>query len=229
MDRVYLGTWQFESLQDAQAQELIDTAHSTGIHKFDTALVYAGGRAETLLGLSTSALVDTIVTKVPATSKQAIRAGEAYPDTHIASALELSTQRLGRVPETVLIHNWRAEWDGSEGSSLLKRFRRIASDRAITSVGISLPNGYVGDIEATTILQDIDYIELPFNDETLDITLDRIEQLALDNNVLVRSLFKHGKDVHSIEQKIQKVLETGASVVIGASRPEQIKEWSRSW
>lgn len=226
-ERVYLGTWQFDSLQHAQIQELIQTAQSEGIHGFDTAAVYAGGAAESYLGQFTNPQHDFVVTKAPAISKQETNPLLAYSDDHLAHSLDGSIDRLGRAPDVALLHNWHADWEVNGGTQLLSRFRTLASQRAINLIGISLPNNYSGVIEQSDAYELLDYLELPYNDELPAITIDRIATIAQSKKVLVRSLFKHGADISNMAEKFSDVLETGATVVVGASRPQQIKDWSQ--
>jgi len=37
---------------------------------------------------------------------------------------------------------------------------------------------------------------------------------------------RHGKDISGMDDKFQTVLATGVSIVVGASRPEYINDWS---
>ena len=225
LERVYLGTWQFESLDDAAAQGVLEEARKVGITKFDTAAVYAGGRSELLLGNFIRSN-DTVVTKVPACSKEELAIENAYSEEHIAASLDGSIDRLGRPPDVALMHNWRCDWECEAGEEVLEKFRILASERAIGAVGISLSNGYNGEIEASGVFGSIQYLELPFNNESPLLSLDRIKGLQEAKQILVRSILKHGRDIDSMDDKFQAVLATGVSIVVGASRPEYINDWS---
>ena len=222
---MYLGTWQFESLNDVAAQAILEEARKAGITKFDTAAVYAGGRSELLLGdfIRSS---DTVVTKVPARSKGELAIENAYSEEHIAAILDGSIDRLGRPPDVALMHNWRCDWENEAGKKILEKFQILASERTISAVGISLPNGYNGEIEDSEVFDSVQYIELPFNNESPLLSLDRIKGLQEAKQILVRSLLRHGKDISGMDDKFQTVLATGVSIVVGASRPEYINDWS---
>ena len=227
IERVCLGTWQFDSLKPTQIRELIKTAQSEGINKFDTAAVYANGDAEKYLGELTDAQRDFIITKTPAVSKQETDLNLAYGDDYLSRSLDGSIERLGRTPDVVLVHNWHTGWEGDGGSKLMSRFREFASQRAINLVGISLPNNYSGIIEQSDVYELIDCLELPYNDESPAITLDRIAAMAINKRIFVRSLFKHGANTNNMAKKFHNVLKTDATVVVGASSPQQIKDWSK--
>lgn len=221
MSRFYLGTWQFEGLNCRDAKKLIDTAHSVGINKFDTAAVYSDGKAEIILG-EEMLENDVVATKVPAVSKHEVNADAAYPLPHIYQSLDGSIRRLKRLPTMALLHNWNVEW---ETSDLVDKFRAVASKFGIDSIGISLPNGYEGNIENSHIFGMIECIEAPYNGDTPRITLERLAFIALRKNILVRSLFRHGRDANSISSRLSDVLSTGSSVVVGATKPYQIRDW----
>lgn len=224
IDKLYLGTWQFADVDRSTAIKLIETAEANGIHKFDTARVYAGGEAEHLLG-SYCTNKATIITKLPATSKLADTISEAYPVDYAATQIESSIAALGRLPDSILLHNWNSKWEEDSSCDIVASLKKQIGSYGIKRFGISLPNGYQGQIESTSYLSYLDDIELPFNAVTPSISSERISNLSLRANTLVRSLFMHGKDKSNIPNKIANALATDAYVVIGATKPKQIEEW----
>ncbi len=219
-----MGTWQFESLSNTQAQELIATAKQAGIHQFDTAHVYAGGRAEQLLGDELDA-DDMVITKLPATDKRAARFEDAYPARdETLEMIALSVRRLRVPPSILLLHNWSSQWE-NQSSSRMGELKELCVDLGIQQFGVSLPNGYDGELETTEEYGVFDCVEAPFNDLSTEITLPRLTAMADEKAVYVRSLFKHGADATNVAQRIHAFDDTPLKLVIGATQPKQITDW----
>ncbi len=253
--RLYLGTWQlsgdFQSLSLEEKEEVLVTALSLGVIRFDTAAVYGQGSVESLLGrmLPCDAVV---VTKIPAvrTSEGKLTASIAkhYPVGHVRASLEGSLMRLSRSRvDVALLHNWHEAW--SEDARLVADTLLSMKDSGLAEkVGISLPDGFVGNI-GTDILSSIDVIEVPYNQR--DVWIVRLLPIlqAPGIEVLLRSLFMQGmrlktegevrllsaNDVRlkrsypsgwvparSAQQILTEAWSMGTSVVVGVTKPEQI-------
>ncbi len=223
IDKLYLGTWQFADVSERDAVNLIAAAHDIGIHNFDTARVYAGGSAERLLGRY-CAENDTIVTKIPAIIRDAKNIAEAYPTNHVVEQTEASIAALGRRPDTILLHNWQAGWENNSTAEI-ESLKDCVNAYGVGQIGVSLPNGYQGDIEAAQEMSLFDVVELPFNNLTPSIDPLRIKNLTLGKQILARSLFRHGEDKNDMSGKIRRALETNASIVLGATTTQQIQDW----
>jgi len=224
IEKIYLGTWQFNDIDEPTAIRLIKTAEDVGINGFDTARVYAQGRAEQLLGRYCTDSAK-IVTKVPATNKYAESLSKAYPLDYTIDKIKESVRALGRPPGTLLLHNWNEQWE-SESCGIIALLLEHVKQFGVNRFGVSLPNGYSGELESTSHFTYFDDIEMPLNADTPNIDKRRIENIvSLRKNVLVRSLFMHGKDKSNVPGRITSALDTKACVVIGATNPKQIEEW----
>jgi len=223
IDKLYLGTWQFADIDNPTAIQLIKTAQAIGIHNFDTARVYAHGKAERLLGQYCTEDA-TIVTKVPAIHKQATTLSEAYPFDYTVEQIEASVSTLGRMPDSLLLHNWNSQWE-HETQDVVASLKEYVKSYGIARFGVSLPNDYQGALESTDHFTHFDDVELPFNSGVPSLDSARIKRLSFGKKVLARSLFMHGKDKSNIQNKIANALATNAYVVIGATKPKQIEEW----
>lgn len=225
LERVYLGTWQFENVDEETAATIIAVSEEVGVNCFDTARVYASGRAEYLLGRYCSKAA-TIVTKIPAIDRKAPSYREAYPEAYAIEQIEASLQALSRVPTTVLLHNWGETWEGVDTDQIESLHKHIAL-LGIQHFGVSLPNQYDGHLEDSAYFALFDTVELPYNPSTPSIDAKRVREIARSKTVLARSLFQHGKDKENIAGKMNSALNTGASIVVGATKPDQIREWKK--
>lgn len=253
--RLYLGTWQlsgdFRSLSLEDKEEVLMTALSLGVVRFDTAAAYGQGSVESLLGriLPRDAIV---VTKIPAirTSEGKLTSSieKHYPVGHVRASLKGSLMRLARSRvDVVLLHNWHEAW--SEDARLIIDTLLSMKDSGLAEkIGISLPDGFRGDIGAD-ILSLIDVIEAPYNQR--DVQIVRLLHLLRESGieVLLRSLFMQGmrlktedetrllseNDVrlkrdyslgeipaHPVQQILTEAWSLGTSVIVGATKPEQI-------
>ncbi len=254
-ERLYLGTWQlsgdFRALSFEEKERLVTVALESGIVRFDTAAVYGGGSVESLLGrmLPHDAV---IVTKIPAIrsseGKLTSSFGQHYPVEHVKASLEDSLSRLSRTSlDVVLLHNWHETWAGNIQSVADVLFA-IRDSGLVNRVGMSLPDGFRGDI-GTDILDLVDVIEAPLNQHERWIEHMLSDLRASGVEVLLRSLFMQGmrlktagearllqaQDVRrqrdypsyegpvpSAQSILTEALSLGTSLVIGATTPEQI-------
>lgn len=219
----FLGTWQFEDVDQRTAHALVETAHDVGITHFDTAAVYAGGLAESILG-RTICPGDIVLTKVPAVDRRTTSGSAAYPRAHVEGSIEQSIRRLGRPPDVVLLHNWHAEWQ-VEHFAPLAELRVIADRVGVASIGISLPNGHDGRVMSSPVLDQIDFLETPFNAGTPLVRIEDLATLGERVQVLARSLLLHGRDVSAMHKKFSRVISAGCAPVVGASTTQQIRAW----
>ena len=108
---LFYGTWEFDgilkNLSTKKIKELIQYAKKIGINKFDTALAYGNGEVERLL----SSLLDdndTILTKIPATTKPTldeINFESYYPKGYINEKFNLSCKNLNRKKINIVLFN----------------------------------------------------------------------------------------------------------------------------
>ncbi len=226
-NQLILGTWQFETIDEQTAAALVAQAHDTGIRTFDTAAVYACGNAERILGkhLHTS---DTIITKTTAVRKGIPSIATAYPKQYIEESVAGSVERLGRMPDVMLMHNWDEAWEADPDTpATIDKFRTICTQQGIPLIGISLPNGYSGSLEAhANILDAVDCLEAPYNQDSPSLSAQRLSTLSSTMPVLVRSIFRHGRDTEKITSRLQEAVAISGLVVVGATKPEQIQQWS---
>jgi len=225
IDKIILGTWQAEQISPDVFYSLVRYAKKLGITKFDTASVYAKGIAESILGECVDDR-DRIVTKVPAVDKKFTKISLAYPKLMIANSIKESISRLGHVPDSILLHNWNELWEIDEDSpNIINSLRELSAAEGIRHIGISLPDGYNGDIETHNIISQIDVIEAPWNIKSPSLDIDRLTALALRKQVLVRSIFLHGQNTKNKSQKLRTVMGSGCYPIIGATAIWQITQW----
>jgi len=253
--RLYLGTWQlsgdFQSLSLEVKEEVLMTALSLGVVRFDTAAAYGQGSVESLLGrmLPHDAFV---VTKVPAIrtleGKLTPSIAKHYPVGQVRASLEGSLMRLSRSRvDVVLLHNWHEAWS-EDVRSVVDTLLSMKDSGLAEKIGISLPDGFRGDI-GTEILSLIDVIEAPYNQRDVWIVrlLPVLRKFGIE--VLIRSLFMQGMrlksegetrllsvndarlkrdypsveiSAHSAQKILTDVWSLGTGVVVGATTPEQI-------
>ncbi len=253
--RLYLGTWQlsgdFHDFSLEEKEEVLMTALSLGVERFDTAAAYGQGSVESLLGriLPHDAVV---VTKIPAIrtleGKLTSSIVRHYPVGHVRASLESSLTRLSRSRvDVALLHNWHEAWS-EDVRPVVDTLLSIKDSGLAGKIGISLPDGFGGDIGAD-ILSLIDVVEVPYNQR--DVRIVRLLPIlqASGIEVLLRSLFMQGmrlktedearllsaNDVrlkrsypsgeipaHSAQQILTEAWSLGASVVVGVTTPEQI-------
>lgn len=230
-NRLYYGTWQFsgdfKKLNEKEIVNLIKYAKKKGINRFDTALVYGKGKVEKILGEQLDD-TDIILTKIPAMTKPLPDDNfpllECYTEQYILDCLKTSLNNLKREKiDIVLLHNWIDEWNNEK--ELIRWLVNIKQQNLVNKVGISLPNGYNGNLKRE-ILNQIDVIEVPYNDENNWI-LQKIEEYKKHNvEIILRSLFKQGKVLDNNEKKYFQIIEQAkqlnTSIVIGMTTETQI-------
>lgn len=254
-----LGTWQlsgdFHKQHHANSVKLIESALEFGVYQFDTANVYGMGEVESLLGtiLPHSSIV---ITKIPSKIKlgpyDTIEFNECYSIDAFSKQLGLSIDRLKRIPNTVLFHNWSTYWENQRVYETIQAFREVTEKLGVKKLGISLPNKYGKNIP-NQLGKIVNFFEMPCNLDEPWVTPKLINQLKNDNcPVVLRSLFKHGlltmseKQMQNLEpedkryemrSKYQKICDQSPSkiikeiavkyrcpLVIGARTPDQIKQ-----
>lgn len=231
-DRIYFGTWQlsgqFKPFTTVQIEDLIYTALSQNIYKFDTAAVYGQGNVEKILGVCLPQEA-VILTKIPAILKPEVNTpiNECYSRDTLYRSVEGSLQRLRRNSlDTVLLHNWLPSWQ-EEALNVLDILAELKRQGITRRVGISIPNGFSGSL-SNEVLKYVDVIEAPQNPDEQWVTSQLSLFSKLGKEVLLRSLFIQGKlliatDKQSAVQKILSVaLELNTSVVIGMTTTDQI-------
>lgn len=232
-DRFYLGTWQFggqfKQLSANQIETLLRFALDSGVHCFDTAAVYGGGKVEGILG-SCLPKDSIIVTKIPATSKPIPGAvapiQDFYSTENIYRSVEKSLIRLRRNSlDAVLLHNWHPTWS-SEAIPVLEALNDLKGEGITRRVGISLPNNFTTYINET-VLSYIDVMEAPFNPREQWVRKLLPQFLRLKKDVLLRSLFGHGELIgegYAVEALLRETLILDTCVVIGATSQGQITQ-----
>lgn len=228
---LYLGTWQFDgtfnNLLDDEIVNLIKYAKNIGITKFDTALVYGNGKVEKLLSKVIDES-DTILTKIPARIKPTnginMPLKNYYDEDYINCCIEKSLYNLERKKiEIVLLHNWIEEWNNKP--VLLDWLIALKKRKIVKKIGISLPNGYQGQLPKI-VLNKIDVIEAPLNPDNQWI-LNSLNTYKENNiEVILRSLFMQGKllneDKDTYIDIIRKTNLLNTSMVIGMTTKEQM-------
>lgn len=228
---LYLGTWQFDgnfnNLSDDEIVNLIKYAKNIGITKFDTALVYGNGKVEKLLSKVIDES-DTILTKIPARIKPTnginMPLKNYYDEDYINCCIEKSLYNLERKKiEIVLLHNWIEEWNNKP--VLLDWLIALKKRKIVKKIGISLPNGYQGQLPKI-VLNKIDVIEAPLNPDNQWI-LNSLNTYKENNiEVILRSLFMQGKllneDKDIYIDIIRKTNLLNTSMVIGMTTKEQM-------
>lgn len=229
-NRLYYGTWQFsgdfKNLSKEEIVSLIKYAHQNGINRFDTALVYGKGMVEKILGEELDDK-DILLTKIPAKKKPMLDClfslSNYYTEEYILKCLNTSLNNLKREKiDIVLLHNWVDEWNSEK--DLIKWLVNLKHQNLTNRIGISLPNGYNGDL-ANEILEQIDVIEVPYNDENNWILekLDRYKKYNIE--IILRSLFKQGKVLNNgrnYRAIIKQAKDLNTSIVIGMTTEDQI-------
>ena len=228
--RLYLGTWQFggqfKRMSFTEIKSLLDFALDSGISRFDTAVVYGGGRVEEVLGRCLPKDV-AIITKVPAITRPQIGSLEPihsfYSPDHIYRSVHGSLRRLRRSTlDTVLLHNWLPTWS-PDATSVFRCLARLKELGLAKRVGISLPDGFPDLLDQKT-LSFVDVVEAPFNPGEQWVLRQLPALLDLNKEVVLRSLFAQGKllRAYSRHQLLKDALELQTSVAIGMTTEEQI-------
>lgn len=135
------------------ANAVLDAAYEAGIRALDTAADY--GRSEQHIGawLGCRGHTDVrIATKIGGRAT----AGDA---AHVADAIALCAQRLGRRPDILLLHDAAAlkRWDGAVGTACT---RAVETGR-VGAVGVSVYDPE--EIEIALSIPEISFIQAPFN------------------------------------------------------------------
>ena len=233
-ERLYFGTWQlsgqFKNLTNIQTEELIQSALSHGIYKFDTAAVYGQGNVEKILGVQLPQKA-RILTKIPAMLKPGTQTtiDECYSHDSIYRSVEQSLFRLKRNSvDTLLLHNWMPSWQKS-ATHVLEILNEIKSVGITRQVGISLPDSFSGYID-DSVLENIDVVEAPYNTHEQWIVSQLPQFKRMGKEVLLRSLFLQGKiltgddrqaDISAVEI-LARALKLETSVVVGMTTTDQI-------
>ena len=228
INRLYLGTWQFggdfKQLLDSEIKSLILKAQSSKINKFDTAIVYGNGKVERILGECLNN-TNKILTKVPARvkpSKDNLEALKNYYDyQYIIDTIKKSLQNLNRDKlDICLLHNWVKEWNNE--LEIIEWFNSIKKSGLVDKIGISLPNEYNEELPET-LLSSIDVIEAPYNSENKWIikSIDKYKSYGIE--IILRSIFMHGKETDNYDLRLKEALAYGTSIVVGMTTDEQIE------
>ena len=217
----------FNNLSDDEIVNLIKYAKNIGITKFDTALVYGNGKVEKLLSKVIDES-DTILTKIPARIKPTnginMPLKNYYDEDYINCCIEKSLYNLERKKiEIVLLQNWIEEWNNKP--VLLDWLIALKKRKIVKKIGISLPNGYQGQLPKI-VLNKIDVIEAPLNPDNQWI-LNSLNTYKENNiEVILRSLFMQGKllneDKDIYIDIIRKTNLLNTSMVIGMTTKEQM-------
>ena len=228
---LFYGTWELDgilkNISSVQSIELLKYAKQKGINKFDTALAYGNGKVEKILSkIITNE--DIILTKIPAITKPSINSvniKKYYPNEYIHEKFKESLRNLGRnYLDIVLLHNWSINW--TDISPLIELYN-LKKKGLIKYIGISLPNNFSKRLDST-ILDLIDYIEAPYNDDNKWILNDINYYKEYGIKIILRSIFKQGNLVKNnekiVEKKIKEIKALGTYVAIGMTSKKQIYE-----
>lgn len=228
---LYMGTWQFngsfKQLSDTEIIDLLKYAKKIGINHFDTALVY--GKAEELLGKCLSES-DIVLTKVPAKIKPNLNDDRDidlfYDYKYIKDCINKSSSNLNRnVIDIILLHNWSSKWDNNE--QMISLLRKLKEKKLAKKIGISLPNNFNNTL-SKNILELIDVIEAPYNEENIWIEKDIVLYKSYNIEIILRSLFLQGKilktDLKKYNEIFEKALSFDTSIVVGMTTENQINQ-----
>ena len=241
-DRLYLGTWQLGGDFSRQVYErrelLIQQAWRAGVKRFDTAAVYGRGKVEESLG-NILPIEAHIVTKIPAVRKPEAnptdQAGNLYPKEWLKRQLAFSQNRLGRIPSTVLLHNWARCWKSGDDLTPLEFLKEQKDRGQLGRFGISLPDGF-GVIPSNEVLEIIDVLEVPANSSETWVFPWIGTLLACGVEVLIRSIFlqgtllKNSNQWEAMDQCDIRHKKYSPQQVINPQRPENLlrEAWGRN-
>lgn len=106
MSRTHLlGTMPFgDTVDEACAHAIVDTAVEHGVTELDTAVTYAQGRTEEILGRILRALPDSVQVSSKVGMQEPLDGGGPLSRSEIVRCARLSVERLGRPLETIYLH-----------------------------------------------------------------------------------------------------------------------------
>jgi predicted aldo/keto reductase-like oxidoreductase len=226
----YLGTWELGDLSPKLIKEIIDYAFNIGIYAYDTAAVYGSGNVEKTLGTINQDKLQ-IVTKIPARVKPSLEENknilDFYPLDYIDQQINNSLKRLNcSKVHSLLLHNWCYSWESKYCEESIKIFDHIKNLNIAVHVGISLPNQYDGEIHNSPILDKIDFLECPYNDDNFYIE-KHIEDLKHNLKEIVLRSFIRGNNSGNIklllQERIGYCLNNNLSFTIGSTNQTHIR------
>ena len=232
VSKLFYGTWELDgilkNISYDESLKLLKYAKEKGINKFDTAIAYGNGNVEKMLS-KVITKDDIVLTKIPAIEKPSVDAVDIqkyYPVGYVFQKVEESLKNLDRdYIDIVLLHNWSVNWitDITPIIELLNLKRK----GIIKQIGISLPNNFVKRLD-DKVLDLIDYIEAPYNNENQWILQDLDYYKQYGTEIIIRSLFMRGRLVKNnkkiVPERIKEVKSLGTYIVIGMTSKEQIDE-----
>jgi aryl-alcohol dehydrogenase-like predicted oxidoreductase len=104
MDEAALGTMPFgDTVDEAGASEIVSTAVELGVTELDTAVTYAQGRTEEILGRIVARLPERVRVSSKVGMQQPV-AGGPHSRTEIVRCAQVSVEKLGRPLDTLYLH-----------------------------------------------------------------------------------------------------------------------------
>lgn len=225
MRKLMIGTWKsLDKISETEFREFIINCIGENCLDFDTAMVYSNGKVEEILGEFSEL---KITTKIPAKIKPCIDQfadfEESYNNEWINNCLFSIKSRLGKWPDTLLLHNWNKNWNGSEES--FKKFIDCKKKYKY-KVGISIPNDFFGIIN-DEIIRNIDFVMAPYNKENNWIK-NNWKHIKNNNvEIIVRSIFLGGKEIPKDSKELKNTLDKtffADKILVGTCNIDHVKE-----